>query len=222
MRRSPRSFLTATTLAAVAALAACGKPKPITLGEDRTLQPQLAVVDSQRPPRDVTVSLAAPAHVVVLAVFPGRGASVLYPRDTTAASAQLAPGRHVLRVDSTRAPALPDSAFMRPGGVRARTPGDSGVTSRDPAHPREGMTAAERDRMRERERLLASFSGPDQAHLMVFAARAPIDHAALARRARGVTIPIGPEEALSTVAKMVRASTTTNQWAATALVVDLR
>lgn len=210
------------TAALALGLAACGKPKPISLGDDRALAPQLAVVDSQRPPRDVSVTLAEPAHVVVLAVFPGRGATLLYPADTSAASVQLSAGQHRLRVDSTRAPSFPDSTFLRPIPRRTRTPGDSGITSGNPPRPREPATMSERERQRERERMLSMLAGPDQAHLMVFAARAPIDHAALARRTRGVTIPIGTEEALSTVAKMVRAATTTNRWAATAQLVDLR
>lgn len=221
MRRPLRpTLLSLSTLAL--ALAACGKPKPIALGEDRTLAPQLAIVDSQRPPRDLTVTLGEPAHVVVLAVFPGRGATLVYPIDTAVASAQLAAGQHRLRVDSTRAPAQPDSTFLRAGGVRPRATADSGIAARDPSRPREPVTASERERQRDRERMLAMLAGPDQAHFMVFAARAPIDHATLARRMRGVTIPIGTEEALSTVAKMVRAATTTNRWAATAQLVDLR
>ena len=60
---------------AVALLAACGAPKPVSLGTDPGIQPQLALVDSERPPRSFEVTLAEPAHVAILAVFPGRGST---------------------------------------------------------------------------------------------------------------------------------------------------
>jgi hypothetical protein len=195
---------------AVAAIAACAKPKAVQLGDDRGLAPILTVVDSEKPPRTYTVTLAEPGHVAVIAVFPGRGASLVHPRDTTTTSAVLPAGTHQLRADTVRAPAHADSAIIRPFDRRMLDSARRADSSRY-------------DRGRQREmgppRVML---GPERAHLMLFVSRDPIDYASLWRRMQGVTIPIGPTEALSTVAKMARAATTTNRWAATALEVELR
>jgi hypothetical protein len=196
--------------AVVTAIAACGKPKPVQLGDDPGLAPQLSVIDSEKPPRTFTVTLAEPGHVAVLAVFPGRGASLVHPRDTSATSVRLPAGTHQLRADTVRTPAHADSAIIRPYDRRMLDSARRADSSRY-------------DRGRQREmgppRVML---GPERAHLMLFVSRDPIDYAGLWRRMQGVTIPIGPTEALSTVAKMARASTTTGRWAATALEVELR
>jgi hypothetical protein len=217
MRRShtsSRPHRRATCALAVVALvvvaSACAKPKPVALGLDRNLAPQLAVVDSERPPRTLMVTLAESAYVAVLAVFPGRGATLFFPRDTAAASVLLPAGLNTLRADSVRVPSMPDSAFLRP--LDARRAVDSAARARDRARS-EGM----RDREIDRFGL-----GPDRAHLMIFASRSPIDYRALARRLAGVSIPIETTEALSTVAKMARVATTNERWAAQAIEVALR
>ena len=217
MRRShasPASRRLARRALAVAALAtlasACAKPKPVQLGLDRNLAPQLAVVDSERPPRTLTVTLAESAYVAVLAVFPGRGATLFYPRDTAAASVLLPSGVNTLRADSVHVPSMPDSAFLRP--LDARRAVDSAARARDRARS-ESMRDREMDRLG---------MGPDRAHLMIFASRSPIDYRALARRLAGVSIPIETTEALSTVAKMARVATTNERWAAQAIEVALR
>ena len=207
-RRLGHLTLAVTAIAVVAS--ACAKPKPVLLGLDRNLAPQLAVVDSERPPRTLTVTLAESAYVAVLAVFPGRGATLFYPRDTAAASVLLPPGVNTLRADTVRVPSMPDSAFLRP--LDARRAVDSAARARDRART---------ESMRERE--IDRFAiGPDRAHLMIFASRSPIDYRALARRLAGVSIPIETTEALSTVAKMARVATQNERWAAQAIEVGLR
>ena len=198
------------------AAAACAKPKPVVLGEDRGLAPQLAVTDSQRPPRAFSATIAEPAHVVILAVFPGRGASVVYPGDTAARSVALPAGTHQLRADSLRVPATPDSALLRTLGIRTRL--DS-IRIREDSARRMGLP---RDRMRDSDREMRVPIGLERAHYMLFVSREPINYATLNRRVSGVTIPIDPNEALSTVAKMARAATTSARWAAVAIETEFR
>jgi len=200
---------------AVALLAACGAPKPVSLGTDPGIQPQLALVDSERPPRSFEVTLAEPAHVAILAVFPGRGSTVLYPQDTTGTSTQLAAGPHTLHADRVRLPASVDSAIIRPYEGRIR------ASARDSARARQDSLRAARDRNAP-EPGPRVMIGPERTHILVFASRNPIDLSTLARRVQGVTIPIGPDEALRTVASMVRSATPGGRWAATAREAELR
>ncbi|HYD54572.1 MAG TPA: hypothetical protein VEA99_18200 [Gemmatimonadaceae bacterium] len=206
--------LAAFTLA-VAGAAACGPPKPIALGDDPGIAPQLALVDSERPPRTFTVTLAEPAHVAVLAVFPGRGATVLHPRDTTGTSVQLAAGTHQLSTDPLRMPVSVDSAILRPFERRPGLP-DSAQARRDSLR-----AARAREQMRD-PNARAMLGGPDRGHIMVFASRNPIDLTILRRRVPGVTIPLETREALRTVANMVRSATTPGRWAATAVETEMR
>jgi hypothetical protein len=198
------------SLAALALIAAaCSKPKPVQLGPDPSLAPRLSVADSVRPPRAMTVELAEPASVVVLAVFPGRGATIVWPQDS-AASPQLGRGTHQLPIDSVRLPASPDTVlFRRPSGVgvdtaRARRDRDRQMRI-DTAGIRRGMV------------------GPEGAHFLLFASRAPISYAAVRRRVEGVTIPIGTNEALNTVSKILAdAVPGDSRWAGYATEVRLR
>jgi hypothetical protein len=120
---------------------------------------------------------------------------------------------HELRADSVRAPAHADSAIIRPFDSRMRDSARARAREDSIRRVRGGAPSLESPR---------SMLGPERAHVMVFASREPIDYATLTRRMQGVTIPIAPNEALSTVAKMARAATTASRWAATAIEVELR
>jgi hypothetical protein len=205
------SVVRLSLLAAAALVAsACAKPRPIQLGPDQTLAPRLTVSDSERPPRTLTVELAEPASVVVLAVFPGRGATIVWPKDSTQ-TLQLARGTHRLPVDTVRLPANPDTVLFR----------------RPPAAPRDTGRAARRQ-ARDREipidtaRILRAL-GPESAHFLVFASRVPLSYTIIRRRVEGVTIPLSPNEALNTVGKILDATLPGDaQWAAYATEVRLK
>ena len=215
MHRSTAPFarLAALTLA-IAALAACGKPKPVALGDDPGIAPRLALVDSEQPPRTFDITLAEPAHVVILAVFPGRGATIVHPRDTTGTSQALSAGPQRVRADTVMLPVSVDSAILRPFERRREI--------RDTTQARLDSARVARSRERMMDPNARAMLLPDRAHIMVFASRSAVDLSMLRRRVQGVTIPLDPNEALRTVANMVRSATPGGRWAATAVEADFR
>jgi hypothetical protein len=177
---------------AVAFLAACASaPQPRQLGDYPTLTPRLAVVDSERPPRNLTVDLATPASVVVVYVAPGRSTRVVYPADTLT-SARLPAGSH--RIVATWPPPR-----MSPDSARRDSIARANRARRD--------TAARANRPRPVPVLPDPEAGiAPMGYLLLFATPAALQHGEVRRKVEGVTTPLDTDEALNAIAKQVRST----------------
>ena len=211
MRRSApvrwnRSAATAAALSIVFSLAACASaPQPRQLGEYGALTPRLAVVDSERPPVNLTVELSAPASVIVAYVAPGRSTRIVYPADTLGAP-RLAAGTQRIRATWPRSRSSVDSArrdsIARANPARARR--DSLMR---PGPPRRVMA------LPDPEAGLAPMG-----YLLIFATPGALPYAEVRRKVEGVTTPLDVDEALNAIAKQVRSTLPASaQWAGYAL-----
>jgi hypothetical protein len=213
VRRSsplPGPFVTGLRALAVLLIAgACASaPQPRELGQYSVLTPRLAVVDSERPPRNLTVDLAAPASIVVVYVAPGRSTRIVYPADSATAP-RLSAGTQRITATWPRPRALPDSA--RRDSIaranRARTRRDANVpsnTQRIAALP-------------DPEAGLAPFG-----YLLLFATPQSLQYGEVRRRVEGVTTPLDANEALNAIAKQVRSTLDPSApWAGYALEVTV-
>jgi hypothetical protein len=193
---------------AVVLVAGCASPpRPRELGQYAALTPRLAVVDSERPPVNLTVDLAAPASVVVMYVAPGRSTRIVYPADTLGAP-RLAAGSHRIRATWPQPRQAADSA--RRDSVRraerARARRDSiarGGVQRAPIplpDPEAGLAPT--------------------GYLLLFATPGMLPYTEVRRKVEGVTTPLDTDEALNAIAKQVRSTLDPSaQWAGYALEV---
>jgi len=175
------------------AIACASAPQPRQLGEYAALTPRLAVVDSERPPVNLTVDLAAPASVVVMYVAPGRSTRIVYPADTVGVP-RLVAGSQRITATWPRPRVSPDSArrdsIARANPARARR--DSIARVGQPRAP-------------------ALLADPEAGlaptgYLFLFATPAPLRYAEVRRKVEGVTTPLDPGEALNAIAKQVRST----------------
>ena len=214
MRRSALSrqrVVAAITLVPPATLfiAACASaPQPRQLGDYNAFTPRLAVVDSERPPRNLTVNLSAPASVVVMYVAPGRSTRIVYPTDSLAAPPRLAAGMQQIT-----------AAWPRPRMVTDSTRRDSIA--------RANRARARRDSIGRGNipRSVTALPDPEAGlaptgYLLLFATPGPLHYGEVRRKVEGVTTPLGVDEALNAIAKQVRSTLDPSApWAAYALEV---
>jgi hypothetical protein len=199
VRRSAFSRWRAITAAlpapAVALLvAACASaPKPRQLGQYNSLTPRLAVVDSERPPRNLTVDLGAPASVVVVYVAPGRSTRIVYPADSMSAP-RLAAGSQRITATWPRPRTSLDSA-RRDSIARANPPRTRRDSIARANMGRPGMA------LPDPEAGLAP-----TGYLLLFATPGPLPYAEVRRKVEGVTTPLDVDEALNAIAKQVRST----------------
>jgi hypothetical protein len=182
-------------------------PRPRELGQYAALTPRLAVIDSERPPVNLTVDLSAPASVVVMYVAPGRSTRIVYPADTLGAP-RLAAGSHRIQATWPRLRPVTDSArrdsLSRADRARAR---------RD-SIARGGMQRAPIP-LPDPEAGLAP-----TGYLLLFATPGLLPYADVRRKVEGVTTPLDTDEALNAIAKQVRSTLDpAAQWAGYALEV---
>jgi hypothetical protein len=197
-------------IAAALLLAACASaPKPRQLGNYGLLAPRLAVVDSERPPRNLTVDLSAPASVVVVYVAPGRSTRIVYPADSLAVTApRLAAGTQRIVAAWPRPRVTTDSA-RRDSIARANQ-----ARSRRDSIARAGMS-----------RPVMALPDPEAGlaptgYLLLFATPSPLPYGEVRRKVEGVTTPLDADEALNAIAKQLRSTLDASApWAAYALEV---
>jgi hypothetical protein len=196
--------------AAVLLVGACASaPQPRQLGQYSVLTPRLAVVDSERPPRNLTVDLSAPASVVVVYVAPGRSTRIVYPADS-ATAARLPAGSQRITATWPRPRVSPDSA-RRDSTARA----NQARTRRDSVG--RGNMARSVPALPDPEAGLAP-----AGYLMVFATPQPLRYDEVRRKVEGVTTPLDVDEALNAIAKQVRSTIDpAAPWAAYALEVTV-
>jgi hypothetical protein len=198
--------------AAMLVVAGCASaPQPRQLGDYNALMPRLAVVDSERPPRNLSVDLSAPASVVVMYVAPGRSTRIVYPADSLATPARLPAGTQRITAGWPPPPVRPDSARR-----------DSIARANQPRTRRDSIARANQPR-----RIIA-LPDPEaglapSGYLLLFASRSPLRYGEVRRKVEGVTTPLDVDEALNAIAKQVRSTLDpTAQWAAYALEVTVQ
>jgi hypothetical protein len=180
--------------AAVLLVAACASaPRPRQLGQYSLLAPGLAVVDSERPPRNLTVDVAAPASVVVVYVAPGRSTRIVYPADSMNAP-RLAAGSHRITATWPRPRALRDSARR-----------DSIARTNRPRTRRDSVARANMPRP------VVALPDPEAGlaptgYLLLFATPTPLQYGEVRRKVEGVTTPLDADEALNAIAKQIRST----------------
>jgi hypothetical protein len=189
--------------------AACASvPQPRELGNYSALAPRLAVVDSERPPRNLTVDLSAPASVVVMYVAPGRSTRIVYPADTLAAAPRLPAGTQRIVAAWPRSRAAADSARR-----------DSIAQANQARTRRDSIARASRPRS------VMALPDPEAGlaptgYLLLFATPAALHYNEVRRKVEGVTTPLDVDEALNAIAKQVRSTLDPSAaWAAYALEV---
>jgi hypothetical protein len=204
--RGPAPLLLAS--AAVVLGAACASaPQPRQLGHYAALGPRLAVVDSERPPTNLTVELSAPASVVVAYVAPGRSTRIVYPADTIGPP-RLTAGSH--RITAT---------WPRPNPAADSARRDS-IARANPARARRDSIARAGG-----QRTVVALPDPEAGlapagYLLLFATPAPLPYAEVRRKVEGVTTPLDADEALNAIAKQVRSTLDPSaQWAGYAVEV---
>jgi hypothetical protein len=183
-----------------------GAPQPRELGNYSALTPRLAVVDSERPPVNLTVSLAAPASVAIMYVAPGRATRIVYPADSLG-SPRLPAGSQRITATWPRPRPSADSA-RRDSIARANAP----RTRRDSI-------------ARANVRRVVALPDPEAGlaptgYLFLFATPSPVPYDEVRRKVEGVTTPLDTDEALNAIAKQVRSTLDPSaRWAGYALEV---
>lgn len=190
---SRRRALAAARLAPLLLVACASAPKPRQLGAYSSLTPRLAVVDSERPPRNLTVDLGAPASIVVVYVAPGRSTRIVYPADSLSAPRLPAGSQHITAT-WPRPRALVDSARR-----------DSIARANQPRTRRDSIARANRPRP------VIALPDPEAGlaptgYLLLFATPGHLPYAEVRRKVEGVTTPLGVDEALNAIAKQVRST----------------
>lgn len=181
------------------AVLGCASSKPHLYGAYNDLAPQVAPTQGERTPLHLTVQLARPANVAVFLVAPGRASRLLFPADSTQ-STYVEAGSHLVETSFTRTALSDTSRLIRrppePTGPRP-TPG-----------ARTGRQGTGRDSLPQ--------SGFNQhGYLLIFASQEPLSYAALNTRVAGLSVPIDDSDALNTVTKLIRETTSkSGPWAA--------
>jgi hypothetical protein len=195
--RSRRKQL--AVLAVGGILAACATAKPHVFGEFNDLSPRVAPVQGERIPQHLTVQLGRPANVAVFYVVPGRGSTLLFPQDSTAAQ-YVESGSHLVQTAQAGLTMTDSSRLMRmPGGGGGARPQGNRTQNRG-GYGRDTLP-------------MPMFN--QRGYLLVFASQQPLAYKALTTRVAGISIPIDDDDALNTVIKLIRETTQINgPWAA--------
>ncbi len=198
------------SLSAVVAATACASTPPRQYGQYSALQPRVSVVGKEGTrPQQLAVTLNQPAYVTVLFVVPGRGATVIYPPDSTSTD-QLRPGTQQVNVHF---PARPPRDSLRLRGLP-----DQGRTRRG----RTGSPAPTRRDTTPRFYADTSLAAASAGYLLAIATPSPLSYAALRQRVEGISIPMDDDEALNTVLKLARSTLPEDAaWAAQSKEIDV-
>ena len=169
------------------------------LGDYTVHMPQLSTVQGEERPTHLNVSLSKPGYVAVLFVIPGRGASLIYPADTSANNYLTAGSQQITTAFSDRSKLI-DTTFM---------PRRVAGTGSDSLPRRQATTrnSAQIPRFDPSQFIRAGY-------LLMITTEEPLNIAQVSRRIEGVSIPMEDTEALNAVAKLVVATTPRNKpWA---------
>jgi len=166
------------------------------LGDYAVHTPSLSTVQGEDRPTHLNVSLSKPGYVAVLFVIPGRGASVIYPSDSTVNNYLTAGSQQITTAFSDRSKLI-DTTFM------PRQVAGSDTTRRRPTT----RNSSQIPRFDPSQFVRAGY-------LLMITTEEPLNIAQVNRRIEGVTIPMEDNEALSAVAKLVVGTTPRNKpWA---------
>jgi hypothetical protein len=166
-------------------------------GEFNDLSPRVAPVQGERIPQHLTVQLGRPANVAVFYVVPGRGSTLLFPQDSTAAQ-YVEAGSHLVQTAQAGMTLSDTSRLMRIPAGGARPQG--GRTQNRGGFGRDSLP-------------MPMFN--QRGYLLVFASQQPLAYKTLTSRVAGISIPIDDDDALNTVIKLIRETTQINgPWAA--------
>jgi hypothetical protein len=185
------------------ASACVSAPNNGPLGEGFNLHPAITSVDTAKPPHFAWVELDQQNYVALLLVQPGRGVTLLYPRDS-ALDNRLSAGAHQITFALISGRATLDSLNR----LRRRTPG-RGDTLRTMAEQR---TASSMSAQLPLDNFLLLFSSPEQ-----------ISYARIHDKLTGVSIPTDDMEALNAVSKAVKSTLPTEprEWGAYYRLIDV-
>ncbi len=177
-------------------LVGCASSKPHVFGAYNDLAPQVAPTQGERTPLHLTVQLARPANVAVFLVSPGRASRLLFPADSTQ-STYVEAGSHLVETSLTKASLSDTSRLIR------RPPEQTGAR---PTGNRRTPTGRDS---------LPQYSVVQHGYLLIYASQEPLNYAALSTRVAGLSIPIEDSDALNTVTKLIRETTSkSGPWAA--------
>lgn len=188
---------TAAVTMCLGVLAGCASA-PHRFGQYTDFAPVVVPTKGERLPAHLTVQLARPANIAVFLVAPGRGSQLLFPEDSTQ-SEYMEGGAHL--IETTAARDLADTMPIR----RVPSSGRPGVV------PNGG---------RRRSSILddsmpSVFGFNEHGFLLIYASQAPLPYSILKNRVAGLSLPFEDQDALNTVAKLIRERTnTTGPWAA--------
>lgn len=186
---------------AVAGAGACMHSAPHVYGDYVALAPKVAVAQGERAPRHLTIQLAKPANVAVFLVVPGRASTLLFPEDSVQ-SQFVDAGSHLVETTIAKN-ALSDTSRL------ARVP-----SGQPPVRAGQGRTNRNTGLARDS---LPTFVLNQHGYLLIYASQQPLNYSVLSTRVAGISVPIDDDDALNTVAKLIRSATQTNgQWAASA------
>jgi len=183
----PRTAFALVTLLLSAACASGGDTGH--LGNYDALSPSLSTVSGEERPTHLNINLGAPGYVTVLFVIPARGASVIYPGDTTTNN-YFGAGAHQVTTAFSDQSKLIDTTYL------PRLNADSTARTRRNTNRPSPFDPSELERA---------------GYLLMIVSQDSIPIADLQRRVSGVTIPIGDDEALNAVAKLVTSTTRGNK-----------
>lgn len=176
-------------------LAGCASNTPHTFGQYPPLSPKITATKGERRPVHLTVQLSQPANVAVFLVVPGSGSLLLYPADSTD-SMDMDAGTHEITTSQAKLVLSDSMRLMRRPTQQPRTSGQrrTGTIGRDS---------------------LPMLSFNQHGYLLLFATPQPLSYQALSQRVSGISIPIDDDDALNTVAKLIRETNhITGEWAA--------
>lgn len=189
---------TVKSAALLGVLFGCASSQPHVFGQYNDLAPKVAPTQGERIPQHLTVQIARPANVAVFLVAPGRASRLLFPADSVQ-NGYVEAGSHLVETSLARLSTSDSSRLLRrpepnQGNRQPNTRGRSNITGRDS---------------------LPAFAFNQHGYLLIFASQEPLSYAALATRVAGLSIPIEDDDALNTVTKLIRATTSRNgPWAA--------
>lgn len=179
-------------------LLGCASSQPHVFGQYNDLAPRVAPTQGERIPQHLTVQIARPANIAVFLVAPGRASRLLFPADSMQ-SAYVEAGSHLVETALARAAVTPDSSRL----------------VRRPPEPNQGNRQTRGGRGNVGRDSLPMFGFNQHGYLLIFASQEPLSYAALSSRVAGLSIPIEDSDALNTVTKLIRATTSRNgPWAA--------
>lgn len=161
------------------------------LGEGMAGEPRIVAVDSQLPPRSLSVQLAEAAYAAVIVVAPGHSATLVYPTDSATAN-RLDAG--VTRIDIQ----IPANLVRSDSATLAR---------------RRQQRAEEEQILRARARVRSTRGtalGPlpisTPTYLLLLTSDRPLVFDRMLDKTAGVSIPAEDLEALHAVAKAIRST----------------